>query len=438
MANLQRTRLDRISCAVCALIATTVWTVLFPVHPASAAAVAAGDASDTGRFLRVHESEGSSIIALEVAIRRYTPSDGIGPEVALVGVAHIGDAALYDALQKSLDSFDRVLYESVKPAGAARPGGDTDSERIESTRASLHFLANAAATIKERTGELPADLDQLAASIAEVDPRVAQWIELARIDAWGAEVVYTLNPQGDGVLVHSLGADALPGGSDVNADIHAEEQSQALALSSEDGLQAELAKALDLEFQLNAIDYDRANWVCSDMSADQVQRALEARGLDFDVLGGTLAGSSIPAQAIKLMLRLMRAADAMMDGAVSDLMKVMLIEMLGDESITTRAIEQQMGAGFADVIVGERNAVVMTDLARIRADEPDVKSVAIFYGAAHMSDFEERLKQIGYVDAGAEWIKAIEVDMAKSAMGEREMNQMRNMVRRSLRQMMNR
>ena len=59
-------------------------------------------------------------------------------------------------------------------------------------------------------------------------------------------------------------------------------------------------------------------------------------------------------------------------------------------------------------------------------------AVAIFYGAAHMPDLEERLTVMGYVpwkEREARWFRAIEVDMAQSAVSPAELKQMRRMIR---------
>lgn len=399
-------------------------------------APAGGQQADGPRYLRVIEEEGKSI-RLEVAARRFERSEGEGPEVCLVSVAHIGDRGLYRSLQKLLDGFDVVLYESVKPAGAARPGGDTDEERVASTRASLQFIAGVVESNRHHKQFVPPTLDELKKSIETIDPRLAQWTELASIDAWGGAVLYTITDDG-GYSIRSHGADGRPGGEGVNADLTVSSRDGVAALTSskDDGLQAQLAKALNLDFQLEAMDYGRPHYRCSDMTMDQMNRALKERGVDFMEFGSTLAGTSLPARVVQLLLRAIRMFDAMADGMMSDMVKVVMIEVLGNESMTEGALNQQFGRGFGEVIVGERNQVVMDDLAALVKNEPDVKSVAIFYGAAHMKDFEERLaKQLNYAPTTVEWIPAIEVDLANSAVDPAQLASIRRMMRAQLRNM---
>ena len=81
---------------------------------------------------------------------------------------------------------------------------------------------------------------------------------------------------------------------------------------------------------------------------------------------------------------------------------------------------------------------MIRDLEAMIEDEPDVASVAIFYGAAHMADFEEKLAAIGYHPADDQhpirWLRAMEVDLAASAMSERELRQIRTMVKQAFQQ----
>jgi hypothetical protein len=406
---------------------------------AAAPAFCAGatqDHSDEGRFLRVVEARGKSI-ALEVAARGYAKADGSGPEVCLVSVAHIGDPALYSTLQSLLDQYDVVLYESVKPPGAGRPSGDDDLQRAESTRESLRFVAGLMANCAESEGAIPETLDTLVASLSTDDPRLAQWAKQASEDAWGLPIEYA--PAGASFTLRSLGADGLAGGDGPNADIviTSSDAPDALPLSGDDGLQAQLADSLGLAFQLEAVDYGREHFRCSDMTVDQLERDLAARGIDFGGLSGTLAGTSFSAQLVNLLLKLVKTLDTFFEGRVSDLAKLMMIEVLGNESLTDAALNQQFGAGFAEVIVGARNQIVMDDLAALIAAEPQVKSVAIFYGAAHMADFDQRLAdQLDYHSTTAEWIPAMTLNLEESALSSMEIAQVRLMLRQAVRQMM--
>lgn len=393
-------------------------------------------AQDAG-FLRIVETEGG-IVALEIAARTFRSSEPDRPEVALVGVAHIADRRYYRAVQKLLEASDVVLYESVMPAGAKGASGRTDQRRIESTRQAMGFVAGLLANFHADRGRYPDDTAELHAFAAHEDPRLAGWLDAAMIDAWDRPLVYRLEEDAATYLLQSLGADGKPGGAGAASDLAQENPASVppLELASDRGLQAELAAALDLQFQLTALDYGKTNWQCSDMTLDELQQALEARGVEIGPLQGMLDGTSFPARLATVLLRFVRFADALMDGAISDVLKLMLIETLSDEELIQHEFEQ-FDPAFAEVIVGQRNQVVIDDLTHLLEREPKVQRVAILYGAAHMPDFAERLTgDLGYERAGARWIRAIEVDLTSSALSEAELNQMRQMFRQMMRRPM--
>lgn len=420
-----------------AMFATSVFGAPAQAQAEGAAKPAAAGETEGAQFLRVVEEDNGKV-RLEVAARTYVTEDESLPKVTLVSVAHIADKALYDRIQILLDAKDRVLYESVKPAGAARPGGETAEERIASTEASMKFIASLLALHHEKTGRYPADVDALRAFAIEQDPRLAQWLTLASIDAWSKGLHYTTNEEGASFSLISYGADGKPGGEREQADLLVNDGNNVppMMLASEGGLQAQLADALGLEFQLDAIDYGHDHWHVSDMSMDAVNRALKERGVDFFQLEDALSGGSLSSKVVSFLLRLIKVADAFTEGAITDTVKLVLIETLGQEDVIEGTLDQQFGRGFGEVIVDMRNQVVIDDLKALTDREPEVDSVAIFYGAAHMRDMAERLyAEFGYRSAEVEWIPAIEIDMSKSKMSQRELQQIRMMIRQQMRQM---
>lgn len=387
--------------------------------------------------LRV-QSERGKHVSLEVAVTSFEPVREGWPTVALVGAIHIGDRAYYQRLNELLAEYDLVLYESVLPEGTGGAGGETAEDQEASTQSAMRFIARLLARHEEQTGRLPDDLSALRGFAAEIDPRVSSFLDRASTDAWGRTFVYRVSRNdGDATFtLTSYGADGEPGGSGADADLTLLQDAgyEPLELmSSEDGLQQQLADALGLEFQLTAVEYGAGNFRPSDMAIDQVRRSLERRGSSFDVLEGSLAGTSLPARVVKVLLQMVKLGDAFTGGAMSDILKVTLIEMLGDESLVEMSLAQ-VDPALGDVIIGERNAAVMNDLAGVIAQEPEVDSVAIFYGAGHMRDFEERLAELGYEPSGQTWLAGITVNLEESSVSEMEMRRIRFMIRQSLKQ----
>jgi hypothetical protein len=385
-------------------------------------------------YTRVVEVKDRSI-ALELASRELVATNGQGPKVCLVGVAHIADRSFYQAVQRLLDEYDVVLYESVKPPGTGGAGGDTDQQRIESTQAALDFLAGVIKSFHERKGEYPVDFAALRSFTLDEEPRMAGWLESAAVDAWQGRITYARAVDGLSFTLTSFGADRTVGGDGPASDLTpSHDRPDPLALSREDSLQSQLAEALKLQFQLEALDYGRVNWRCSDMAIDQVSRELEKRGVEFGPLGGTLAGTSFPARVISILLGMIRVADTFLEGAIADTFKVVMIDLLGNEAMVERGIGQ-LGEGFSEVIVEQRNQVAVDDARRIIEREPDMKSIAILYGAAHMNDLEQRvIDQLHYQPAEVHWLPAMRVDFKQSAVSIEEVNQLRAMMKQMMRQ----
>ena len=368
-------------------------------------------------YLRVIEEPGESI-ALEIAAQRFVPADGSGPQIGLVGVSHIGERELYDQIQSLLGEYDVVLYESVMPPGAAGAGGDDDEHRRASTIQAMQFVTAALAMHHDQLGKYPQDQTQLLAFAAGRDPRLEDWLTNASVDAWDRPLAYASADDQQSYTLASLGADGKVGGEGADADLemsHETADDTASLLPPEDNIQAQLASALGLQFQLDAIDYGRPGWRCSDMTVVQLEQALADKGVDFGPISGALAGTSWPAKFVGFILKLVQTMDVWMEGAISDTLKVILIELLSDETILEQGL-QQFGVGFEEVIVGQRNQIVIDQLRTIRELEPEVESVAVLYGAAHMRDMADRLtSQLGYQATGETWVTAIKVDLKHSA-----------------------
>jgi hypothetical protein len=311
----------------------------------------------------------------------------------------------------------------------------------------MDFLARAAASYRRSRGDWPVDLAAIEQFLAEVDPRLPSFFHAATQDAWRRAIRYEccmVTSVGEATgkdtepkpRLVSLGADGEPGGRGVDADLQTIPDRATLPLSQNEGnIQSELAEALNLAFQLEAIDYSHPSWRCSDMAIDQLKRELDRRGADFTVLEDTLAGTSFSGRIARILLQAVRLFDRFTDGAVSDTVKVVLIEMLADESLIEMSM-QQFDPALMEVLIDERNQVVIDDLQQVLREQPGAQSIAVFYGAGHMQDLAERLRdQLGYAHEGGRWFKAISVDLTESAVSQREVLQMRLMIRRMMRQM---
>ncbi len=403
-------------------------------------------APDPRPYLRLAEEKGGDAVALEVASREFRPDDPAKPTVYLAGAVHIADRSFFEALQEFLDARDVVLFEQVKPAGAGAETHDGDLDepaKVKATERRLRFLAIAAEKYRADHGAYPASLDELADGL---EPRIGSLVRASRGDAWESAIRYfpprdepaREQPAGSDVRpatrrpridLVSLGADGAEGGDGPAADLRFSEQKP---LSREergaggDGLQQQMADAFGLVFQLGAMDENKPNWRNSDLSIDQVQRRLDEAGAGGDMLFGMLDGSSLMGRLAGALIRLV---GSLPEGRA--MFKIMLVELLSRADAVFESMPGGMGA-LMDVLIKDRNAVVIEDLERLIEAEPEVRTVGVIYGAGHLPDLEARLVGLGYTPGEDTWRPAIRVSSEGEKLPKGSIKQMRPMIRSML------
>jgi hypothetical protein len=88
--------------------------------------------------------------------------------------------------------------------------------------------------------------------------------------------------------------------------------------------------------------------------------------------------------------------------------KKLVIRALGEGG---RRSSDALGAVDTRIIIDERNDAVIDTLRELLAQSTQPASVAIFYGAAHMRDFEDTLRaDFGLEPDGVRWDSAMSVD----------------------------
>lgn len=254
--------------------------------------------SDFVRFV----SHGEDRADLETVMVSYESESGA--VVDLIGVVHLADASYYAALEDAFPGYDAVLYEMIKPEGAAPTSGRD-------------------------------------------------------------------------------------GGSPVSA------------------LQRGLCRALDLEFQLEALDYGRPNFVHADLTAEGFARLWEER--DESLLRHffrALAASTGHETGL--------TPAALFEAARSPKRKARLKLLLGrefSELERTLAGIGEVGADGRDrsMLIGARNEAAIGVL-RTRLNAGD-RRVAILYGAGHGPDLDVRLtRDLGLARRRLTWRTAWRID----------------------------
>ena len=166
-------------------------------------------------------------------------------------------------------------------------------------------------------------------------------------------------------------------------------------------LQNGIKDLLELEFQLNEIDYSRKNMVHADMSPEQFSQSMRDRGesvfaIFLRMMGYAMAkqqGGDTPSDG-QLLLALLSRDRALV-------LKRLMAEEFENMEGSLMAIEGPKGS----TLIGERNKVALKVLReQLSAGK---RKIAIFYGAGHMSDMQRRLREeFQLVPVGTRWLTA--------------------------------
>ena len=177
-----------------------------------------------------------------------------------------------------------------------------------------------------------------------------------------------------------------------------------------------LTKLLGLEFQLEKIDYTAPNFVHADLSPKEFDAAMARRGESWWSMFMKLMQES--------MSRANAAKDRGPDVGVGDLFGILfgsdrevrlrriMAEQFTDMDVLTAAFGGEEGSS----LITDRNAaaiaVLREQVARGR------RRIAIFYGAAHMDDFDRRLrKEFGLQPGETIWLEAWDLRAPDPARG---------------------
>lgn len=182
-------------------------------------------------------------------------------------------------------------------------------------------------------------------------------------------------------------------------------------------LQGMMKNMLNLASQMEEVDYTRDNFVHADMSPAEMTAAMQKRG-DTPI---TIALSAMSEMMRQSNLQKLEAEDVprnelaqnplslLFDKERDTKLKLMMAEQFS--SLGTDA----MGSTVNQILVQDRNAAAMKVFQKELVKGH--KRIAIFYGAAHLPDFEDRLmRDFGLVRKRTDWLTAWDLEKpAKNA-----------------------
>ena len=166
-------------------------------------------------------------------------------------------------------------------------------------------------------------------------------------------------------------------------------------------LQKGMKFVLRLEHQLEAVDYGKANFIHADLSPEGMRTAMKERGdNEMTVFLGVVADF-----LRKRNLSADKPPPQTPDIGLNDLLKPTKLKRMMAQQFEDAGGDIVLGRTVNQLLVEDRNKACMKVLQQQLA--AGKKQIAIFYGAAHMPDFDKRFQEdFDMKRTTSEWIDA--------------------------------
>jgi hypothetical protein len=179
-------------------------------------------------------------------------------------------------------------------------------------------------------------------------------------------------------------------------------------------LQDSAKNMLGLESQLERVDYTKSHFVRADLTPTQISEKMAERGETVltlalstfaDVLRQQELASREPGEA-----NIASPADVSLYDMFGNPLKMKRV--LAQEFARTGSLDQALGERLSQLLIVDRNAAALKSLQKqIAAGK---KKIGIFYGAAHLPDFELHLvDDFGLHKSAEKWLVAWDLQQAK-------------------------
>lgn len=167
------------------------------------------------------------------------------------------------------------------------------------------------------------------------------------------------------------------------------------------GLQLSMKRMLELEFQLEQIDYSPKNFVHADFSPQEFSQSMKDRGESFSQMLFRMLGQSLATQSKNSN----DANAALLFALFSQNRALKLKQVLAQQFEDLDGQLSILGGPQGSTIITERNKRALTVLKKEIKDGK--KKLAIFYGAGHLADMERRLiKDFAMKRTQESWVPA--------------------------------
>ncbi len=163
-----------------------------------------------------------------------------------------------------------------------------------------------------------------------------------------------------------------------------------------------MTKLLGLAFQLDEIDYDKANFIHADLSPEELRQSMAERDESLYVYFWRVFFASLDEYAKDpLGMKDWAMLSTMLESDQGNAMKT----MIAYEMTNIDQVRDIFGEDSDSAVIGARNQRVIEVLLSQLAS--GAKHVGIFYGVAHMPDIEQRLlNDVGLAYHETTWVDA--------------------------------
>jgi hypothetical protein len=170
-------------------------------------------------------------------------------------------------------------------------------------------------------------------------------------------------------------------------------------------LQIGLKSLLNLEFQIDAVDYRRTNFVHADLDPAAFEKLQRERG---ETILGLMLRAVFEEQARQTagqgnVLDGFQLLAALLSPNRAHALKLLLGRQMADLEDVVAGIDRSAD-GKGSVLLSARNEhavrVLVEQIGRGR------RSLGVFYGAGHMPDLKTRLEALGFRETQSEWLTA--------------------------------
>jgi hypothetical protein len=167
-------------------------------------------------------------------------------------------------------------------------------------------------------------------------------------------------------------------------------------------IQLGMSNFLNLQFQLDGIDYTKKNFVHADMSPVEFAKSMADRSESIWTMLAQMMGASIAQQA------------GQSDASDTDLLLALFDKHRAIQFKRYAAGQFADAEGVLGALDGPRGSTIITErnkaALKVLGDEiiDGKKKLAIFYGAGHLADMEKRVREAFGLErsGGVQWLEA--------------------------------